>query len=245
MMAKNLLMASVTLLSTAGCAPIERMLLYYPTHHASDNGLSPWTHEGKTIGNARPVESPSTVWLMLHGNGGQAADRVYALPCFSENDSVYILEYPGYGRRGGTPSKASLNQAAKEAYLLLRDTHPRIPVCVAAESIGSGPALSLASLDTKPDKFTLVVPFDTLSNVAERHFPRFLVRLILRDNWDNITALANYDGPVEIFGAENDTIVPINHAHALAASYPKANMKIIPGGHNEWSHEEKVQFRYP
>ncbi len=244
-MAKNFLIASIALLGTAGCSPIERMLLYYPTHYLSDDSLSPWTHEGQTIGYARQVESPSTVWLMLHGNGGQASDRLYAIPCFSDDDSVYILEYPGYGRRAGTPSKASFNKAAEEAYRVLRELYPQTPVCVAAESIGSGPALSLASLDTKPDKFTLVVPFDTLSNVAERHFPRFLVRLILHDNWDNIAALAAYDGPVDIFGAENDTIVPVTHAQALANSYPKANMTTIPGGHNEWAQERKVQFRCP
>ena len=240
-----LFMTAIAILCLAGCRHIERKLLFHPTHHPHDNGLTPWINDGQTIGYSRHVESPGNIWLMLHGNAGQASDRIYAIPCFRENDSVFILEYPGYGDRNGVPSKTSFNKAAEEAYLLLRNLYPGIPVCVAAESIGSGPALSLANLNRKPDKFVLIVPFDKLSAVAEAHFPAILVWLILRDNWNNIEAITRYDGPVEIFGAEADTIIPVKHAKALAASYPGSKITIIPGGHNDWSSGGKVQIRNP
>jgi len=238
-------MASIALLGLAGCSYIERKLLFFPTHHPHDNNLTPWIKDSRTIGYSRQVESPRNVWLMLHGNGGQASDRIYAVPCFSESDSVFILEYPGYGDRKGVPSKASFNKAAEEAYLLLREVYPEIPVCVAAESIGTGPALSLAGLDKKPEKFVLIVPFDKLSSVAEEHFPAFLVRLMLKDNWDNVEAISKYNGPVDIFGAERDTIIPLHHAKALAGSYPGSKMVIIQGEHNDWSYGGKVQIRNP
>jgi hypothetical protein len=240
---KLLLMTSFALLGMAGCSSIERKLLFYPTHHPHNNSLTPWIKDGKTIGYSRQVESPKNVWLMIHGNGGQASDRIYAVPCFSEIDSVFILEYPGYGNREGVPSKDSFNKAAKEAYLYLREMYPHIPVCIAAESIGSGPALSLVSLEKKPDKFVLIVPFDKLSSVAEEHFPTILVWLILRDNWNNIEALSKYKGPVDIFAAEADSVIPVKHAKALAASYPESKMVIIRGGHNDWSYGGKVQIR--
>jgi hypothetical protein len=240
-----LLITAIAILGMAGCSYIERKLLFYPTHNKHDNSLTPWIKKGQTIGYSRQVESPRNIWLMLHGNGGQASDRIYAVPCFSESDSVFILEYPGYGNRKGVPSKESFNKAAKEAYLLLRDIYPKIPVCVAAESIGSGPALFLAGLDNEPEKFVLVVPFDKLSSVAEHHFPTILVKLMLRDNWNNVEAISKYNGPVDIFGAEADAVIPINHAKVLAASYPKSKMMIIHGGHNDWSYEGKVQIGYP
>lgn len=240
-----LLVILISFLSMTGCSCIERKLLFFPTHNPHNNSLTPWIKDGQILGYSRQVESPKNVWLMLHGNGGQASDRLYAVPCFSESDSVFILEYPGYGERRGVPSKKSFNKAAKEAYLLLRNTYPGIPVCVAAESIGSGPALSLAGLDKKPEKFVLVVPFDKLSSVAEEHFPTILVWLILRDNWNNVEALSKYNGPVDIFGAEADAVIPVNHAKVLAASYPRSNMVIIYGGHNDWSYDEKVQIRNP
>ena len=229
----------------AGCSTIERKLLFYPTHHPHNNNLAPWSKDGKTIGYSRQVESPKNAWLMFHGNAGQASDRIYAMPCFSDSDSIYILEYPGYGNRDGAPSKEAFNKAAKEAYLFLRELYPQIPVCVVAESIGSGPALSLACLDKKPEKFVLIVPFEKLSSVADEHFPTFLVWLILKDNWDNVEALSKYIGPVDVFGAEADEIIPVNHAKALAASCPRSRMVIISGGHNEWSYDGKVRIRNP
>jgi len=242
---KNILISSIALLGIAGCSPLERKLLYYPTHHPHINSLTPWIKDGQIIGYSRQVESPKNVWLMLHGNGGQASDRIYAVPCFSESDSVFILEYPGYGNREGVPSKKSFNKAAKEAYAILRGMYPKIPVCVAAESIGSGPALSLAGLDKKPEKFVLVVPFDKLSSVAQEHFPSILVWLILKDNWNNVEALSKYNGPIDIFGAEADVVIPVKHAKSLAASYPGSKMVIIRGGHNDWSYEGRLQIRNP
>jgi pimeloyl-ACP methyl ester carboxylesterase len=225
---------------------IERKLLFYPTHHRpSDNILTPWIKNGEIIGYSRTVASPKNVWLMLHGNAGQASDRSYAIPSFSTSDSVFILEYPGYGNRKGAPSKDTFNRAAKEAYLLLRETYPNIPVCVVSESIGSGPASSLAGLIPPPNKFVLIVPFDRLSSVADDHFPAVLVSLLLRDNWDNVAAFSHYKGPIDIFGAEGDTIIPVKHAKALAASIPSSKLAIIGGGHNDWSYEDRVKIRNP
>lgn len=241
----SFLTALVALLGTMGCSSIERKFLFYPTHRPHDNSLTPWIRSGEIIGYAREVEAPRNAWLMLHGNGGQAADRLYALPSFSSQDSVFILEYPGYGSRQGVPSKKAFDDAAQEAYLFLRETHPDIPVCVVAESIGSGPAASLAHLSHKPDKLVLIVPFDSLSSVAQDHFPAFLVRLILRTNWDNVKALSKFKGPVEIFGAARDTIIPVKHAKALAAGIPGSKLWIIDGGHNEWSFGGRVKIRHP
>jgi pimeloyl-ACP methyl ester carboxylesterase len=239
----GLVLIAAVLLLTLGCSScIQRKLLYFPSHRPDSNGLAPWTNNGETIGYSRIVESPVNVWLMIHGNGGQASDRVYALPCFSSDDSVFVLEYPGYGMRKGVPSRKAFNQAAKEAYLLLRQTYPKTPVCVAAESIGNGPACTLAALTPPPDKFVLIVPFEKLSLVAREHFPAFLVSLLLRDDWDNVAALSHYKGPVDIFGAEEDTVIPVVHAKALAASLPAAKFTLIPGGHNEWSESDRVSI---
>jgi pimeloyl-ACP methyl ester carboxylesterase len=233
------------LLLAAGCAPIERRLLFFPTHQPPGGPLTPWFQSGQLLGYVRPVAAPHNVWLMLHGNGGQASDRSYALPCFSSADAVYVMEYPGYGARRGTPSRAAFDTAAQEAYRLLRELYPGVPVCVAGESIGSGPACVLAGLDRPPDKVVLLVPFDRLSLVAQEHFPAFAVRLLLSDDWDNRSALAGYRGPIEIFGARDDTVIPVAHARALAAAVPSAKFTLIAGGHNDWSGSDQVRIQRP
>lgn len=241
----SIILVALILLRPVGCASVERALLFYPTHRPHDNNLTPWLRNSAIIGYARQVVAPRNVWLLLHGNAGQASDRLYAVPSFANEDSVFILEYPGYGSREGVPAQEAFNRAAREAYLLLRETYPHLPVCVVAESIGSGPASYLASLSQPPDKVVLIVPFDKLSLVAHDYFPAFLVDLIMKNNWDNVAALANYQGPVEIFAAEADTIIPVKHAKALAAAIPRAKMTVIGGGHNDWSLPGRVTIRNP
>jgi surfactin synthase thioesterase subunit len=180
---------------------------------------------------------------MMHGNAGQAADRDYVLRRMSEQDSLYVLEYPGYGARPGSPSQESFNKAASEAYQLLRSRNASSSVCVLGESIGSGPACSLAMEKIPPDKIVLVVPFDSLAKVGATHFPFLPVRLLVRDAWDNVESLKHYSGPVEIFAAENDNIIPIRHARALARQFPTAQLTPIPGGHNDWSQHDEVRIR--
>jgi uncharacterized protein len=222
---------------------IQRRLLFFPSHAAVTSSLVPWREVGRVIGYCREVSQPQTIWLMLHGNAGQAAHRDYVLPCLSEHDSFYVLEYPGYGQRAGEPSREAMNQAAAEAYRLLRARHAGTPVCVLAESIGSGPACVLAREAVPPDKLVLAVPFDSLANVAARRFPFLPVRLILRDRWDNVESLKAYTGAVQIIAAQDDTVVPIQHAQALARQVPGAQLITIPGGHNEWAQPGNLAIR--
>lgn len=229
----------------AGCSAVRRKVLFFPSHHTQNNGLIPWKIDGQIIGYARQVSDPRNIWLMLHGNAGQAADRVYAIPCFSEHDSVFILEYPGYGLRKGKPSRASLDASAAEAYKLLRNSFPGHPICIVGESIGTGPACMLAVQSPPPDKIVLIVPFDKLVSVAADHAPHLPVGLILGSTWDNVRSLSDYRGSVEIFGALEDQVIKIEHAKNLANAVASAKFHAIQGGHNDWSTAGRVQIRNP
>ena len=228
-----------------GCQSMVRSALFYPTHNPGDGGLSRWTHEGALIGFAREVSQPQNIWLMLHGNAGQAADRVYALDAFSPGDSVFIMEYPGYGERPGTPGRKTFDAAALQAYQLLREKFPGRPVCVAAESIGSGPAATLGGASPAPDKLVFIVPFADLKSVARDHLSYLPTSLMLAGAWNNVEALSAYDGPVDVFGAQRDEVIDVRHAQALAASRPQAKFHLLPGGHNDWSTQPEVRIRNP
>lgn len=220
----------------------QRRLIYYPTHGEPGTALEPWAEGGRIIGYCRPAGHPRAVWLMAHGNGGQASQRGYVLAHMAPDEALYVLEYPGYGLRGGTPSMASMNRAAAEAYQALRREHPGTPVCVLGESIGSGPASFLCTLAPPPDKLVLVVPFDVFASVASEHMPLLPVRLLLRDAWDNVEALRGYRGPVAIYGARDDRIIPPRHARRLAARLPGAAYIEIEGGHNDWPDSGRVRI---
>lgn len=213
----------------------QRSLLFFPTHEEPAGRLAAWKDDGRVIGFCREVAEPRAVWLMMHGNAGQASDREYVLECVPRSDSVYVLEYPGYGGRPGSPSQASFDAAAAHAYDALRRRHPETPVCVIGESIGSGPACALAARAQPPDRVVLIVPFDSLQRVASRRFRLLPMGLLLRDRWDNVEALRGYAGPVEILGARDDAVIPCEHARALAESHPGARYHEMECGHNDWT----------
>jgi hypothetical protein len=50
---------------------------------------------------------------------------------------------------------------------------------------------------------------------------------------------------MEVYGAENDEVIPVGHAQALSASRPQAQFQLIPGGHNSWPNQLAVRIRNP
>src|ERR1051325_3312916 len=54
----------------------QRSLLFFPTHQTEFSGsLKPWMDGTQVIGFCHEVTNPHAIWLMTHGNGGQAANR--------------------------------------------------------------------------------------------------------------------------------------------------------------------------
>ena len=218
----------------------QRSMLYHPSHSGESRALRPWIVRGERVGYARETRNPSSVWLMAHGNAGEAAHREYILDCLPASSAVYVVEYPGYGLRPGSPSEAALNLAVREAYDELVAKHPGMGVGVIGESIGSGPACTLAAAPVPPARFVLIVPFDTLVSVAADHLPFLPVTLLLRDRWDNIAALRNYRGPVTVHAAQLDHIIGFEHAQRLATSVG-ATFHLMKCGHNDWSNLVRIE----
>ena len=134
-------------------AVFQRRLIYFPRTippalaepAAAELGFVPWRNpSGQIIGWKFPAaSSPVASILIMHGNAGCAIDRGYlASPIHDAAPvDVYVLEYPGYGAREGSPDKRSLLAAADEAFGLLTNGLPKYLV---SESIGAGVACHLA-----------------------------------------------------------------------------------------------------
>jgi uncharacterized protein len=233
------------LLLMFGCA--QRRLLYFPSHDNAERaaarlGLNRWMVGDEYTGYARVVSNPRRVWFFLHGNGGQAGDRAYVLPHIDAQDALYILEYPGYGERSGEPARRTIDAAALKAYDWLVSQHGVEKLVVLGESLGSGPASQLAKAPVPPRHIVLVVPFARLQDVAQEKFRFLPVGLLLLDRWDNIEALKDYPGRLDVFGAKYDTVIPVHHARRLAESRAGAVYHEFEGGHG-WADGNLVDFR--
>ena len=223
--------ASLTLF-LAGC---ERSLIYYPTTGteerltaiAASEGLAPWRNDaGERIGwMSGPTPSGGrAAMLVFHGNAGNAADRGYFVRGFKAATraapwDVFLFEYPGYGSRSGRPSEEAIMAAAADAVKRLA-AQGYASIFLTGESLGSGVACRMAA--TYPEHvegLLLVTPFTSLLDLGRHHYPAFLVRLLLRERYDNAGALSQYRGRVAMLIAGEDEIVPAELGRRLYEAY--------------------------
>src|SRR5665213_3741295 len=201
MLALKTFLIAYAYLCICGCA-IQRKLLYFPekipadavVRAAAEHGFVPWKNpSGQIIGWKIPASGTTAgSVLIVHGNAGSAIGRDYlAQPIHdAESVDVFVLEYPGYGAREGSPSKKSFDAAAEEAFQLLSTNLPKY---VVSESIGAGVACELAkNLPSEVAGLALFVPYHDLASVAQRHFWFLPAGFLLRDRFNPAECLRSY-----------------------------------------------------
>ena len=222
---------------------LQRKLLYFPTkipteavvQAASEHGFIPWkNNSSQIIGWKIPARSMAVgSVLIVHGNAGCALQRDYlAQPVHEAADvDVFVLEYPGYGARAGSPSKTNMVAAAEEAFQTLPDSLPRY---VVSESIGTGVACELAKNHPQDVAgLALFVPYHNLASVAQRHIWFLPAYLFLLDRFNPEECLQSYHGPVKFVVAGADEIIGPESGLRLANSYhgPK-ELQVVAGAHH-------------
>ena len=224
---------------------LQRRLMYFPSRFvsgvgeaiAAQEGFKPWRNAaGDGIGWRLPATGTAVgTVLVMHGNAGCALDRGYLAGPIQQTGllEVYLLEYPGYGSRGGAPTLESILAAAEEAFGLLPKENP---VYLVSESIGTGAAAYLAKMHAlQVMGLALIAPYDDLASVGQRQMPYLPVSWLLRDRFTPAAWLKDYQGPVFVLVAGDDQIIPPVFAMRLYDSYagPK-RLQVIPGaGHND------------
>jgi uncharacterized protein len=225
-------------------AVYQRSFIYYPSvftaaqvdQMAQSAKLERWTNSvGQSIGFKRfsSKQPADGVVLVTYGNGSTAigsadyADLIQNIVAFD----VFILEYPGYEDRPGSPSQTSLFNAASEAFRMLSTNKP---IYLVGESLGTGVASYLAG--TYPDRIAglvLLSPFNRLTSVAQNHYPILPVWLLLMDRFPSEDYLCNYHGPVGVVVDGCDNVVPEKFGLRLYNGYagPKQLWEFPRGGH--------------
>jgi len=242
----RLMLVCIALYAVAciGCASYQRRLIYFPPHLTAEQvngsakaaGLERWNDpSGQVMGMKRlsPRQPADGQVLITYGNGSWTvgcahyANDIQNLASFD----VFILEYPGYADRAGSPSQKNIFRAADEAFQLLATNQP---VYLVGESLGSGVAAYLAG--THPDKIAgilLLSPYNRLVDVAQDHMPLLPVWLLLVDRFPSEDFLRHYHGPVGIVVDGRDTVVPEKFGLRLYDSYagPKQLWQFPDGNH--------------
>lgn len=217
-----------------------RMSLAATREKAAEAGLALWPADDAEYRGflAEPEDgATSGTVVVVHGNAGDAIDRDFLVPLFRvQGLRVILLEYPGYGARPGRVGEARVVPDIRESLEHI-DAEFDGPLYVIGESLGAG-AASAALRDTtaQVDGLALITPFDTLPNLAAQRFWFVPARLLLTDRYDNIVNLRGYAGPIAVYTAGEDEIIPARRSQALYASLnQRRRLVVLPGvGHNTW-----------
>lgn len=241
----TLLAATVIAIAFSGC-DMQNSFLYFPDpvrpseRSLASDGLMFWLPSGdgyRGITGSKEIRSPKGTVVVFHGNAGRAADRVFYVRALGAlGYRVILAEYPGYGGRAGTPGEKVFVKDALDTLRLAVERYGG-PVYVLGESLGCGvAAAAVGDGSVQADGIVLITPWDSLTSVAKSKAPAFIVKLLLKDRYDNIANLRSFRKKIAVVAAERDDLIPVSHAETLYNSLPgdKRMWTVKGAGHNDW-----------
>jgi len=170
------------------------------------------------------------VLILAHGNGNIIDDWAGRVDYVREQGFAVILpEYPGYGRSDGKPSYKTIKECMLKAYnwVEAQSRFDNKHIALLGRSMGGGAVMSLLS-DKSPFAIILMSTYSSIMDLAkQRWIPRFLVR----DPFDNVSAIKNYKGFAFLVHGKVDKTVPISALTKLLAAKQDAEHQIYSTGH--------------
>lgn len=184
-----------------------------------------------------PAVNPRAVLLFCHGNAGNISHRLDNVARLHRiGISVFIFDYRGYGRSGGSISERGLYEDTKAAYRVARNHADGngLKLVIFGRSLGGVAAVDVASSNPCAGVI-LESTFTNLAAMARTHFPLPLMDGILKKRFNSVDKIAGIRAPILFFHGDNDEIVPYSYGRDLfeAAPEPKEFVTLEGAGHND------------
>lgn len=181
-----------------------------------------------------PLPTKTTI-LFFHGNGGNITDRYpFACQMMAMSARVFLLDYRGYGKSGGSPSEAGVCKDADAAWQYLTQTRhvPAKNIIVYGESLGGAVAIDLASR-VRPGGLIVQSSFTSMPDMAAVVLP-FVPRFAVRTKLDSLAKIGRVACPKLFVHSTDDDVVPYRLGRQLfeAAPGPKQVFVVHGAGHN-------------
>jgi len=192
-------------------------------------------------GTGRSASNPGAAVIFAHGNAETIEDWVTGAKMYGFlGASVLLVEYPGYGGSGGTPSERTITEAMNRAYewLAARPEVDRAKFVFHGRSVGGGAAAGLAR--THPPAALIMESTPVSIEMFARGYgaPGFLCRNPFRTG----EVIAGLHCPILIFHGTRDTIVPVEHGRELHRIAPQSELIEQPAGHNDFPSDEDAYW---
>lgn len=210
---------------------------YLPPERSFRSGGGEESASGDPSGGGRGASDEATAEgapaiLFAHGNAEIARDWTGAYRSFARRGiAVLLVEYPGYGASGGAPGQTSITRTMVAAYDRLAAFEEVDPdrIVGVGRSIGGGAVCRLAGRR----RLAGIVLQSTFTSARAFAWKMLVPPFLVRDPFDNRTALRAFDGPVLIVHGERDRLVPFAHAERLLEAASDAHLVRWSCGHND------------
>src|SRR2546427_5572170 len=130
--------------------------------------------------------------------------------------SLLLVNFRGYGESEGKPGEKELLEDGLVIYDYAKGRREADSQHIVAmgRSLGSGVAVHLAAHRVLRGVI-LVSPYDSIVEVAKRHYPFLPVSLLLRHRFDSIALAPRIEAPLLCLVATADRVIPVAHSRAL------------------------------
>ena len=219
----------------------QRKFLYFPTTKISHEYVKQQlNHDNVTLEVIVLNQGQKEAIIYFGGNAESVVYSAKNILAAFPRQTVYLLNYRGYGGSSGQPSEKGF--FADALFLFDKVLEKQSTISVIGRSLGSGVATYLAS--KRPvKKMALISPFDSITSVAQNNFMIFPMFLMLLDKYDSISRVKDIKAETIVLIAENDEVIPRIHSQRLNDEFPaeQLTVKIIADSrHNDIS--EKVEY---
>lgn len=183
-------------------------------------------------GHRATAETPGPAVIFAHGNAELIEDWPFEMSAYQAGGFGMLLpEFRGYGRSAGSPSEAAITEDFVKFYdwLAARPDVDRDRIVFHGRSIGGGAVCAL-SRHRQPAAVVLQSTFVSVSEMSRRYYvPSFLVR----DPFDNESALRAIKCPVLIVHGKRDSLIPFEHAQRLHVAAAGSKLIAYDCDHND------------
>ncbi len=166
-----------------------------------------------------PGEAGSKAVILFYGSESNRTRELSTLH-FLHSLGVHtlVVDYPGYGGSGGSPSEPGCYQAGEAAWSFLRETKglPTDEIVIFGQSIGSAVGIYLAA--SRPCAGLVVHSgFTSVPDLAALAYPYLPVRYFCRTRMNSLRRIARCACPVLVLHSVSDEHIPIAQARRLYA----------------------------
>jgi len=229
-------------------SPINKFLFFppHPPAYSIDSFRGELCNLDGILCLALAAYNPSShIIIYCHGNASDIGQCRRYLVRIRDRLGMHVIaiEYPGYGVSGGGPSESSVDKCVSRVYNFAHTTlkWPKESIIIMGRSIGSGPAVKLASRQ-KVGALILLAAFTSIKDVAEIMLGK--AAAILMDRWKSVESIRKICCPVLFIHGSADQTIPAQHTIELynACQHEQKDIQIFENlDHNQYNWKLIIQ----